>query len=93
MRGTWVYLNPPPPPSPPLQSMQNSCLGVLDGHDDASRQLQLLPGLGQIDDVDAVIAPLEHVALHLEVQVLGAQVALGRQHQLDVCDTTLTESY
>ena len=58
---------------------------VLDGHNDAGRELQLVPGLAEVHDVDTVsLATLPHVALHLEVAVLGAEVALGRKHHLHV---------
>ena len=40
------------------------CLWVLDGHDDARRQDQLSPRLGQVKDVHTVGAALEHIARH-----------------------------
>lgn len=58
--------------------------GVIDGHDGAGRQLQLLPGLAQVEDVDAISAALVHVLLHLEVDVLGTQMGGGHQHLGDV---------
>ena len=58
---------------------------VLDGHNDAGSELQLVPGLAEVHDVDTVsLATLPHVALHLEVAVLGAEVALSRKHHLHV---------
>lgn len=33
-------------------------LGVLDGHDDAGGQDELLPGLADVEDVDAILKQL-----------------------------------
>mmetsp|Transcript_40258 Transcript_40258/g.99498 ORF Transcript_40258/g.99498 Transcript_40258/m.99498 type:complete len:360 (+) Transcript_40258:317-1396(+) len=57
---------------------------VLDTDDDARGKQQLLVGLAQVDDVDAVGLPLPDVAVHLEVQVLGAEVRRARKHHLEV---------
>lgn len=54
----------------------HNVLRVLNRHDDARRQLQLLPGLAQVEDEDAVVAAAVHVALHGGGAVLGAQVRL-----------------
>ena len=51
---------------------------VLDGHDDARRELDLLPRLAGVEDVDAVQAPAPHVLVHLVVHVLRAKVRLRR---------------
>jgi hypothetical protein len=48
------------------------------------RELEFLPCLTKVDDVDAISAALEGVTLHLEVAVLGAQVDVGRKHHLYV---------
>ena len=64
--------------------LDDDVLGVLDGDDDPRRELELLPCLAQIDDVDAVGAALVGVALHLEVAVLGAEVDVGGEHHLYV---------
>lgn len=58
--------------------------GVLNRHNYAGRQLQLLPSLPEVDDVNPVIAPLINIAFHLEVAILGSQVALSGQQQLDI---------
>mmetsp|Transcript_79753 Transcript_79753/g.221839 ORF Transcript_79753/g.221839 Transcript_79753/m.221839 type:complete len:316 (-) Transcript_79753:36-983(-) len=59
-------------------------LRVLDGHDDTGRQLDLLPGLGHVQDVHAVGAAAEDVGRHLEVSVARAHVGLGGQQLADV---------
>lgn len=38
-----------------LQSFPYMYLGVLDGHDDAGGQHELLPGLADVEDVDAIL--------------------------------------
>ncbi|CAN8002296.1 unnamed protein product, partial [Ixodes hexagonus] len=54
---------------------------VLNGHNGAGREQKLLPRLLQVNQTPSltVRAPLEAVLLHLEVQVGGAHVGLGRQ--------------
>jgi hypothetical protein len=64
--------------------LHHDVLRVLDGDDHPGRQLQLVPCLAHVDDVDAVVSPLVDVPLHLEIAVLGPQMALGGQHELDV---------
>mmetsp|Transcript_76566 Transcript_76566/g.155408 ORF Transcript_76566/g.155408 Transcript_76566/m.155408 type:complete len:344 (+) Transcript_76566:305-1336(+) len=58
--------------------------GVLDGDDDAGSQHQLLPGLGHVQDVDAIQTAAPDVVQHLVVGIAGAQVALGSQQLGDV---------
>eukprot|EP00298_Acanthocystis_sp_HF-20_P003818 c14162_g1_i1.p2 GENE.c14162_g1_i1~~c14162_g1_i1.p2 ORF type:complete len:288 (+),score=-90.85 c14162_g1_i1:21-884(+) len=62
----------------------NDVSGVLDGNNGAGSEHQLLIGLADVDDVDAVIAALPDVTLHGVVQILGAEVDLAGQHLLDV---------
>lgn len=50
--------------------------GVLDGGDDTRSEDDLLPGLGDVDDVDEVGAGLVDVRGHLLLRDLGADVAL-----------------
>ena len=57
---------------------------VLDGHDDAGSEHKLLPGLANVDDVDAILAAAPDVLGHHEIRVLGADVHLGGEHLLDV---------
>eukprot|EP00736_Rhodelphis_marinus_P005849 Rmarinus@m.9027 len=57
---------------------------VLDGNDDASSKHKLLPGVVEVDDVDAISAALPHISLHLEVDVLGAKMSLGRHHHVHI---------
>jgi hypothetical protein len=43
-----------------------------------------VPGLANVDDIDSVGARLPQVRLHVHLEVLGSQVALGSQEHLDV---------
>lgn len=43
-----------------------------------------LPGLANVDDIDSVRASLPEVVLHVNLHVLGAQVALSREEHLNV---------
>lgn len=45
--------------------LHHQVLGVLNGHNDTGSHLELLISLLQVDDVDAIVAALVHVALHL----------------------------
>mmetsp|Transcript_18345 Transcript_18345/g.34083 ORF Transcript_18345/g.34083 Transcript_18345/m.34083 type:complete len:203 (-) Transcript_18345:42-650(-) len=58
--------------------------GVLDGHDDARGSHELLPGLAQVNDVDAVNSATKNVALHTVITIACAQVGLAHQHHLNV---------
>jgi len=49
--------------------------GVLDAGDDTGGQLDLLPGLIKVDEVDSVVGTVTHVGLHVEVEVGGTNVA------------------
>ena len=70
---------------PGLQYMDDVDVGgVLDGGDGAGGEHHLLPGLLDVDDVDAVGALLEDVLLHRRLGVLGADVGRGGQHLGDV---------
>jgi len=53
--------------------------GVLDGDNSAGSEDQLFPGLGDVEEVDSVGSALPHVSVHVEVQVLGAEVGVGSQ--------------
>ena len=59
-------------------------LRVLDGGDGPGGEHQLLPGLLQVDDVDAVGLLLEDVLLHRGLAVVGADVRGGGEHLSDV---------
>ena len=59
-------------------------LGVLDGGLNTSGQHQLLPRLANINDVDAVLPSPPDIFLHHVVRVARADVALRREHLLDV---------
>lgn len=43
-----------------------------------------IPGLANVDNVDSVWASLPEVVVHVNLQVLGTEVALGSQEELDV---------
>ncbi len=43
-----------------------------------------IPGLSYVDNVDAIRASLPEVRVHVNLEVLGADVALRRQEHLDV---------
>lgn len=59
-------------------------LGVrLDRHDSIGIE-RILPGLANVDDVDAIRASLPDVRLHVHLEVLGAKVTLSRQEHLNV---------
>mmetsp|Transcript_12243 Transcript_12243/g.51554 ORF Transcript_12243/g.51554 Transcript_12243/m.51554 type:complete len:400 (-) Transcript_12243:75-1274(-) len=58
--------------------------GVLDRHEHAGGHHELVPGLGQVNHVDAILAALVRVALHLEVAVLRAEVALRGEHHVHI---------
>ncbi len=45
---------------------------------------RLLPGLANVDDIDSIRASLPEVVLHVNLHVLGAQVALSCEEHLNV---------
>ncbi len=58
--------------------------GVLDGGDRAGGQHHLLPGLGQVDNVNTILATLENVLLHGHLGVGGPNVSRSGHHLGDV---------
>ncbi len=52
--------------------------GVGDGSDDSRGNHDLLPGLGEVDDVNTLVVSLEHVGVHKVRAVLSANVNLQR---------------
>lgn len=58
--------------------------GVVDGGDDAGSQDNLLPGLANVDDIDAVGPGLPQVRLHVHLHVLAAEMGLGGEEHLNV---------
>lgn len=48
------------------------------------RAMSHIPGLANVQDVNTVGAKLPEVRLHVNLEVLGSQVALSRQEHLDV---------
>ena len=58
--------------------------GVGDGSDDSGSNHELLPGLGEVDDVDTLVVALEHVWVHQAGAVLSADLDLSSEHKSDV---------
>jgi hypothetical protein len=58
--------------------------GVVNGGDDARSEDNLLPGLANVQDVDTVGTGLPQVGLHVNLEVLRAEVALSSQEHLNV---------
>ena len=63
---------------------ENVHLGILDSSNSPGSQDQLLPGLLQVDDVDAVGLLLEDVLLHRSLAVVRADVGGRSQHLGDI---------
>ena len=57
---------------------------VVDSGDNAGSQDNLLPGLANVDHIDTIGTGLPQVRVHVHLQVLGANVALGGQQVLNV---------
>ena len=66
---------------------------VLDRHDDAGRQLDLLPCLADVKNVDTVCTPPPDVVLHLVVRVLRAQVRLRSDEHLERINALLGSAH
>jgi len=62
----------------------NDVLRVLDGNDDAGSEGQFLPGHAKVNDVNTITTAAPDIANHVGVLVLGADVDVGGQHQLEV---------
>ena len=58
--------------------------GVWDGSDDSGSNHELLPGLGEVDDVDTLVVALEHVWVHQAGAVLSADLDLSSEHKSDI---------
>lgn len=57
---------------------------VVNGDDDTCSQHDLLPGLANVDDIDAIGPGLPQIRLHVHLEVLAAEVALRSEQHLDV---------
>jgi len=57
---------------------------VVNGDDDARGKDNLLPGLANVQDVDTVGPGLPQVWLHVNLEVLAAEMALSSQEHLNV---------
>lgn len=64
-------------------SRSSSCHILSNGHGHSHIILNI-PGLPDVQDVDTVGAKLPEVRLHVNLEVLGSQVALSRQETLNV---------
>ena len=58
--------------------------GVVNGDDDARSENNLLPRLADVDHVDTIGSGLPQVRLHVHLEVLCAEMALGSQEHLNV---------
>jgi hypothetical protein len=54
----------------------NDVEGVLDGHDDSGGELNLLPGVFDVDDVNTLRVSSSGVSGHGVIAVLGSEVDL-----------------
>ncbi len=57
---------------------------VGDGSDDSGGNHELLPGLSEVDDVDALVVALEHVWVHQAGAVLSADLDFSSEHKSDI---------
>jgi hypothetical protein len=57
---------------------------VVNGNNDAGSEDNLLPGLANVDDIDTVGPGLPQVRLHVHLEVLCAEMALGSEEHLNV---------
>lgn len=57
---------------------------VVNGDNDAGSEHDLLPGLANVDNIDTVGPGLPQVRLHVHLEVLCAEVALGSEEHLNV---------
>jgi len=57
---------------------------VVNGDDDARSKHNLLPGLANVEHVDAVGARLPQIRLHVHLEVLAAEGGVGGEEHLDV---------
>lgn len=74
---------------------QNDVGWVVDGHDETSRQNELLPRLLQIDDVDAIGTTFPDILFHRQIQiactnVLFKMVFLKKKVRFQTRTTTTT---
>jgi hypothetical protein len=67
-----------------LESSEHTISWVVNGDDDARSQDNLLPGLANVDHVDAIRSGLPQVRLHVHLEVLAAEVSLRSEEHLDV---------
>lgn len=57
---------------------------VVNGDNDAGSEDNLLPGLANVDNVDTIGPGLPQVRLHVDLEVLAAEVALSSEEHLNV---------
>ena len=58
-------------------------VGVLDSSDDSCSEDDLLPSFPNVNNVDAVRSAFPDIGFHVLVAVFGANMALGREKELD----------
>ncbi len=68
----------------PSRNCRRTVGRVVNGGNDARSQDNLLPGLANVEDVDTVGPGLPQVGLHVHLEVLRAEVALGSEEHLNV---------
>lgn len=62
----------------------NNLSRILNSYDDTGSQLDLLPGAGQVQQVDTVGATRVDIAIHLRDDVAGTNVDLASEHSLHI---------
>ena len=62
--------------------------GVLNGHDDACSEHELFPSLAEVDEENSVGSTAPDVAAHFIGDVLGTNVGVGGQEELEVLCAT-----
>jgi len=58
--------------------------GILNSSNDTGSQNNFLPGLANVNDVNTIRATFPHVRLHMLFTILGSDVGLGREEELDI---------
>ena len=61
-----------------MKGIYNDFFGSVDSSDDSGSELDLLPGLFEVDDVDTLSIFMVDVSLHFVVEIQGTEVGLER---------------
>lgn len=59
-----------------VENSYDDFFGSVDGGDDSSGELDLLPGLFEVDDVDTFGVFMVNISAHFVVKVQGTEVSL-----------------